>query len=206
MFLKNLSLKIKFYLRNFSYSNYIKLKSIRKKNLVDIEQFNKNFLNTDNELTEIMKKHSSDKGNLYQNHNYTDFYSEIFFHRRNEIKSFLEIGLGTNNVNLPSNMGSEGKPLASLRAWRDYFVNANIYGADIDKNILKNEERINTFYVDQTKKESIQEMWKNISKSDFDIIIDDGLHTFEANTCLFENSIKTFLFFTQNPTNRWRPL
>ena len=56
MFLKNLSLKIKFYLRDFRYSNYIKLKSIRKKNLVDIEQFNKNFLNRDNELTEIMKK------------------------------------------------------------------------------------------------------------------------------------------------------
>ena len=39
-------------------------------------------------------------------------------------------------------MGSEGVPLASLRAWRDYFKNANIYGADIDKGILKDEERI----------------------------------------------------------------
>ena len=87
-------------------------------------------------------------------------------------------------------MGLKGKPLASLRAWRDFFFNAEIFGADIDKDILINENRIKTFYVDQTKKESIQEMWKNISKSDFDIIIDDGLHTFEANTCLFENSIK----------------
>ena len=30
------------------------------------------------------------------------------------------------------------------------FPNAQIYGADIDKNILKDEERIKTFYVDQT--------------------------------------------------------
>jgi len=101
MFLKNLSLKIKFYLRDFRYSNYIKLKSIRKKNLVDIEQFNKNFLNTDNELTEIMKKHSSDKGNLYQNHNYTDFYHFLFKDIRRKNLNIFEVGLGSINPDIP---------------------------------------------------------------------------------------------------------
>ena len=43
-------------------------------------------------------------------------------------------------------MNINGKPGASLRAWRDYFENALIYGADIDKNILFKENRINTFF------------------------------------------------------------
>ena len=34
-------------------------------------------------------------------------------------------------------MSINGKPGASLRAWRDYFVNSVVYGADIDKNILR---------------------------------------------------------------------
>jgi predicted methyltransferase len=33
-------------------------------------------------------------------------------------------------------------------------------------------------------------MWKHDElKENFDIIIDDGLHTFDANVCFFENSI-----------------
>ena len=87
-------------------------------------------------------------------------------------------------------MGEKGKPLASLRAWRDYFKNANIYGADIDKNILKNESRIKTFYVDQTDPNTIDEMFKNIGVSNFDIILEDGLHEYNANICFFENSVK----------------
>ena len=74
--------------------------------------------------------------------------------------------------------------------WKDYFVNANVYGADIDKEILKNEDRIKTFYVDQTNAISISELYKNIGNVNFDIIIDDGLHEYNANICLFENSFK----------------
>jgi len=145
--------------------------------------------NSNSKLTELMNYYGSDKGGKNNHHNYTDFYSEIFFHRRNEIKSFLEIGLGTNNVNLPSNMGIDGVPLASLRAWRDYFKNAQIYGADIDKSILKNEERIKTFFVDQTNPESIKKLFNSIGELKFDIILEDGLHEYNANICFFENSI-----------------
>ena len=145
--------------------------------------------NSNSKLTELMNYYGSDKGGKNNHHNYADFYSEIFFHRRNEIKSFLEIGLGTNNVNLPSNMGIDGVPLASLRAWRDYFKNAQIYGADIDKSILKNEERIKTFFVDQTNPESIKKLFNSIGELKFDIILEDGLHEYNANICFFENSI-----------------
>ena len=111
---------------------------------------------------------------------------KFFFNDRKKIKNFLEIGLGTNNVNLASNMGEHGTPLASLRAWRDYFENANIYGADIDKEILKDEERIKTFFVDQTNPKTISTMFKNIGVEKFDIILEDGLHEYSANVCFFK--------------------
>ena len=47
----------------------------------------------------------------------------------------------------------------------------NIYGADIDKKILKNEDRIKTFFVDQTNPETIKTMFKNIGVDEFDIIL-----------------------------------
>ena len=50
-------------------------------------------------------------------------------------------------------MEKEFNPGASLRAWRDYFVKADIYGADIDKKILFNENKIKNFYVDQENKD-----------------------------------------------------
>lgn len=140
-------------------------------------------------LTDLMNLHGSDKGGKNNHHNYSDYYSELFYNNKNNIKNFLEIGLGSNNTNIPSNMGSDGIPLASLRAWRDFFKNANIFGADIDKNILKNEDRIKTFYVDQTDPKSIEEMFEKIGIKKFDIILEDGLHEFNANLCFFENSI-----------------
>ena len=146
--------------------------------------------NTNQELKDLMDHYGSDKGGKNDHHNFTYYYSQIFNSKKEKIKNFLEIGLGTNNMDILSNMGKDGKPLASLRAWRDYFVNANIYGADIDKSILKNEERIKTYFVDQTNSKSIADMFKNIGISKFDVILEDGLHEFNANICFFENSIK----------------
>jgi len=146
--------------------------------------------NTNQELKKLMDFYGSDKGGKNNQHNFAQYYSDIFNNKKEKVKNFLEIGLGSNNLDVPSNMGVDGKPLASLRAWRDYFINGNIYGADIDKNILKNEERIKTYYVDQTNPTSIKEMFKNIGISKFDIILEDGFHEFNANICFFENSIE----------------
>jgi hypothetical protein len=55
-------------------------------------------------------------------------------------------------------MGRTGTPGASLRAWRDYFPNAEIYGADIDREILFEEERISAFYVNQLSESAILKM------------------------------------------------
>ena len=144
---------------------------------------------TNPKLTELMNYYGSDKGNKNNHHNYSEYYSELFFNKRKEVKNFLEIGLGTNDINIASNMGENGSPLASLKAWRDFFENANIYGADIDKKILKNENKIKTFYVDQTNPKTIEVMFKSFGVDKFDIILEDGLHEYKANICFFENSI-----------------
>ena len=174
------------FLRNFLRKIKYKIKFLGK--------LNNNFFylsnfTTEKKLTDLMNMYGSDKGGLNNHHNYTAYYSEIFSLRKNVVKNFLEVGLGTNNINIPSNMGPTGKPLASLRAWRDYFSEAQIYGADIDRNILKDEERIKTYFVDQNNPTSISEMFKNINVDKFDIIIEDGLHEYNANICFFENAI-----------------
>jgi len=137
-------------------------------------------------LCEIMTRHGSDKGSGH--HNYTIFYSSLFDGKQLEIKSLFEIGLGTNNPDIAYNMGVNGKPGASLRGWKEYFPNALIYGADIDREVLFEEERIKTFYCDQTNPEIIKQLWNSFEEP-FDVIIDDGLHEFKANKIFLENSL-----------------
>lgn len=144
-------------------------------------------------LCEIMGRHRSDKGSINIElswHNYTTFYYSIFKDLRDKQLRVFELGLGTNNVNIKSNMGSEGRPGASLFGWSEIFPNSHIFGGDIDTDILFNTDKIKTFYCDQTNPEIIKKMWIEPDLQDnFDIIIEDGLHTFNANVCFFENSI-----------------
>lgn len=145
------------------------------------------------DLCHIMGKHGSDKGssNIKTSwHNYTLVYESLFRDIRYNSLRVFELGLGTNNTSIPSNMGKYGRPGASLRGWAEYFPNAEVFGADIDSNILFTEPRINTFFCDQTNPHVIKYMWKEPAlEQQFDIIIEDGLHTYEANVCFFENSI-----------------
>jgi len=148
------------------------------------------------ELNMLCDRYGSDKGELtsanqpypWPSHTYADFYEARFGICREYIQNVFECGLGTNNQNIPNNMGLFGKPGASLRVWKEFFPNAQIRGADIDKNVLFSEDRILTYYVDQTSPDSIEQLWQNVSTANFDLIIDDGLHTFDAGICFFENS------------------
>ena len=74
-------------------------------------------------------------------------------------------------------MGAKTSPGASLRVLRDFFKKAIIYGGDIDKKILFKEKRILTYEMNQLDLNSIKSMWKKINKLNFDIIIDDGMHS-----------------------------
>ena len=192
--LPNLLFKIKRkykHIRN-EYKQQKILNNIIKANFKNIS-----YTNTFNILSELCEKYGSDKGfvNLdvdkpynWTTHSYTSYYNSIFNLSRENIKFVFECGLGTNNPDIKSNMTINGVPGASLRVWRDYFINANIYGGDIDKDIMFEEDRIKTFYVDQLNTNSIKSMWESIDVENFDIIIDDGLHEPEANLNFFLNS------------------
>jgi SAM-dependent methyltransferase len=145
-------------------------------------------------LCEIMGRNKSDKGDLNiteSHHNYTTFYYSIFKDIADKELRIFELGLGTNDITINSNMGVNGRPGASLYGWSEFFKNSQIFGADIDKKILFNTDRIHTFYCDQTNPDVIKNMWDNeeLLQDKFDIIIEDGLHEVNANVCFFENSI-----------------
>lgn len=137
-----------------------------------------------------MKEHGSDKATW---HNYTIFYYDIFLPFKDKSLNIFELGLGTKNENILSNMNKiagQTQSGGSLRAWEKFFPNSNIYGADIDREILFQSGRIHTFYCDQTDPKAIHDLWNNdtLKNIDLDIIIDDGLHTVDANICFLENS------------------
>jgi len=135
----------------------------------------------------VMTKYGSDKG---RPNNYTPLYSALFNERGDQPLRVFELGLGTNNPDAPSNMGVFGSPGASLRGWRELFPRALVYGADIDRGILFQEDRIKTFYCDQLDQSSIRGLWSQPDlQGGADIIIEDGLHTFEANVSFLEGSL-----------------
>jgi hypothetical protein len=139
-----------------------------------------------------MKTYGSDKSMIsYQSwHNYTTYYHALFDPVKYNVLRIFELGLGTNNIALPSNMGINGRPGASLRGWRDFFPKADVYGADIDRDILFTEDRIKTYYCDQLSTQDVSTLWKEPELlEEFDIIVDDGLHTLPANWHFFEHSI-----------------
>jgi hypothetical protein len=123
-------------------------------------------------LGHLLDSFGSDKARL----GYHPLYALIFDLLKP--KRILEIGLGTTNVNIPSNMGHHGAPGASLRAFKAFSPNSRILGADIDPNI--SIEGFNTFVVDQVQPDTFVDLTRR-SGSAFDLIIDDGLHSVEAN-------------------------
>lgn len=146
--------------------------------IISVDEFSKmtNSLLPSIELKRLFDKYGSDKATI---HNYHLIYGTVLSDNL-AIKNVLEVGMGTNNLDIASNMGVYGKPGASLRAFRDFCLNAEIYGADIDRRILFSDDRIKTFYVDQTDAKTFKQLLQALPES-FDLVIDDGLHSPNAN-------------------------
>lgn len=143
-------------------------------------------------LAQLGNFHGTDKGGGHDNqhfpwppHNYADLYDLIFFGRRNSVANVLEVGTGSNDEQVKGSMGVSAKPGASLFMWRDYFPNAEIFGADIDTKALIFEDRITCFEVDQTNLGSVRNLASQLPKT-LDLIVDDGLHEYRAGITLFE--------------------
>lgn len=135
-----------------------------------------------NQLAELLNRHGSDKA-ARPHHDYELLYADILKDPES-VECIFEVGMGTNNPLLASTMGLNGSPGASLRAFRDFCPNAQIYGADFDRNILFQEDRIATFFVDQTRRATLRDLFDQLPE--MDMIIDDGLHSPYANIQMLE--------------------
>ena len=82
-------------------------------------------------LNQLFKEYGSDKST---GHNYHLVYASLI--NPVSVRKILEIGLGTGDSKLASNMGVHAIPGASLRAFRDFYPNAQVIGLEIDKKIL----------------------------------------------------------------------
>jgi hypothetical protein len=183
----------------------IKLVTVTK---FDMLQVVNNFMKeskweTKTNLCTILEENGSDKGGSW--HNYSSLYDSLFHTFINTDISIFELGIGSNNLDVKSNMGKNGTPLASLRSWREYFGPKSIIrAADVDKRILSDEDQIKTFHCDQTNRKSVIDMWNQCDVKQFDIIIDDALHEFHANlnflSCSYDKLKPGGLFIIEDCT------
>jgi glycosyltransferase involved in cell wall biosynthesis len=125
------------------------------------------------ELCGLANKYGSDK--CPPTHQYTPRYFEVLKDKRDLIKKVLEIGVGNPETMTHIENYTVG---ASLRMWRDFFPNAQVYGADNDPAVMFKDDRIETFLVDQRSKKDLENLIAKIG-NDIDLVIDDGSHLLE---------------------------
>jgi hypothetical protein len=135
-----------------------------------------------NELIKLFEKYKLDK----LNNNYHNLYFNLLNDKKEIYKNILEIGIGTIDETKPSSMFYYKNNFQqdytfgnSLRVWRDYFKNANIYGIDIDENTMFEEDRIKTYCSSSMDKDTMDNILSKLPE--LDMVVDDGLHTMEAN-------------------------
>jgi len=108
---------------------------------------------------------SGDKGGDV--HSYIDVYEILFAPFRTKEINFVEIGISRGH---------------SIMMWSEYFTKAQIVGLDINTKGFAFEvpENVSLIELDSTQK-------IYGTSNHFDIIIDDGDHTFEAQIKTFKN-------------------
>lgn len=129
----------------------------------------------------------SDKSDQF-GHDYIPSYEKILQERRIMCKTLLEIGIGGSDHEsaMQRAYGNAYQQGNSLRMWRDYFFNANIYAVDIDAtSMLHNEEKIQTFVANQASESDLKTVIDSIG-TNIDVIIDDGSHWVNHQVASFE--------------------
>ena len=111
-----------------------------------------------NVLEKIAETHKPTK----RHHDYLKHYWRHFRDRRISAKKVLEIGVQTPR---------------SVKMWEEFFPNAIIHGIDIDENCSAFENgRVQMHIGDQTNEFFLTKFLQKTG-GDFDVIIDDGMHT-----------------------------
>ena len=187
-------LPIKFFLAYYIHLilnniDFLRTNKFRKKNIKDFEnKINTININTSDYFSNLCflgGKFGSDKSvfstKTPYKHSYTTIYNILFSHLRNRHINFAEIGILEN---------------ASIKMWREFFINANIDGFEFDEDLLakaKNEKLKNTNYfkIDVRSRESINKSFLKTNR-EYDVIIDDSTHEFndQLNIIL---TVKKFL-------------
>ncbi len=98
-------------------------------------------------------------------HSYTPIYYELLKGRRKSVKKVFEMGVFLG---------------ASLRMWRDFFPNAQVYGGDIEPEQMFEEERVKTFVVDENDENQAVNLIKKLG--DIDLFVHDAIHKFTTTT------------------------
>jgi hypothetical protein len=140
---------------------------------MNINKFYINCNTNKTELCEIGAKYGTDKSpyndltSEYYRHSYTPFYSLLFSNIRNDQINLGEVGILYNS---------------SIKMWREYFSNANIYAWDGNHDHLENAKSHNLHnvfydYMHTSYEESIQQSF-NKTQIKFNILIDDASHFF----------------------------
>lgn len=110
-------------------------------------------------ICELFAQYPTDK-NTY--HSYGPVYEELLAPMRESTEVVIEVGIMAG---------------ASLRAWRDYFENATVYGIDNRAETLFSEDRIVCVQADERLPGELQEKVAQIIKpGQADFIVDDGSH------------------------------
>jgi hypothetical protein len=143
------------------------------------------------DLCKLGLKYNADKSPLVA-HGYTPFYNFLFSNLKYRDINFGEIGIYEN---------------ASMKMWREYFSNANLYGWDCrmedrdedlnrfyKKDYVENAKQHNLKntiydYMDVASENSINEALEK-TQIKFDVLIDDSDHQFWSQIKLLRNVYK----------------
>lgn len=109
-------------------------------------------------------------------HSYIETYEKFFQPIRSSVKTILEIGVQAGG---------------GIKMLHGFFENSRVTGVDInyrfDVSFLKNLERVNLLLGDAYNTDFIN---SNFNSHKFDILIDDGPHTFDSQLFFLNNYSK----------------
>lgn len=142
-------------------------------------------------LLEHIEKYprKTDKYDLGYIHN---IYNTIFSPIKDTTRNLLEIGIYHGD---------------SIILWRDYFTNADVSCVDINKcERLSSQDRIFPFYTNAYSNEFLNSIKDNF----YDIVIDDGPHTFDSMVFFLSNYLNKvkdggFLILEDIIDSSWTP-
>jgi demethylmacrocin O-methyltransferase len=129
-------------------------------------------------LNELANFFGTDKGDLhFEKHNYAMVYEKYLSPLKNEKVNLVEIGV--NDPRFPG---------ASIHMWSTFFPQGVYRGLDINlekvKHLAQENPNVYLYNVDQTKEDQLIDFAEHTPP--FDVVVDDGIHTAEAQLTSFK--------------------